>query len=336
VADGLRYRRMDTRAIPPADRFDYWRALVAPLMLEPMERPPRDFRVSAESLRFGGGVGLIEMDRGPATTRWSRETGLAQGRVRLVVLAAAPGAIGHWYGRDVPLTRGTAALLGPTDGWWRVPVRMRGIEVDLPRAAVPVSDTVLAQINAGRQLVTDPVYTSLVRPALLGMAGHLEQLATTRLDGLTEVWTSLVTMLAASVSGNGAAEVELAPARRVQATQFIAAHLADPDLGPDAVAAALHISRRSLYAALGTDEGGVAGQIRQARLAAAWAILADPADRRPIADIAAQVGLTSPAHFSRLFRRQYGRSPRELRAHPDRHRPDRRYPQPRSTASIAP
>ena len=40
MADGVRYRRMDTRAIPPADRFEYWRALVAPLTLEPVERTP--------------------------------------------------------------------------------------------------------------------------------------------------------------------------------------------------------------------------------------------------------------------------------------------------------
>jgi AraC-like DNA-binding protein len=98
----------------------------------------------------------------------------------------------------------------------------------------------------------------------------------------------MVTMVVASVSGNGTGEAELAPARRVQARKFIAAHLSDPDLGPDVVAAALHISRRSLYTALGTYDGG----------------------------FAAQVGLTSPAHFSRLFRRQYGQSPRELRAHP--------------------
>jgi AraC-like DNA-binding protein len=328
MAEGLRYRRMDTRAIPPADRFDYWRAVVAPLKLEPVERPPRDFRVSAESLRLGGDVGVIEMDRGPATIRWPRETGLAQGRMRLVMLAAAPGAVGHWYGRDVPLTRGTAALLGPTDGWWRVPVSMRGIEVDLPRAAVPVADTGLAQINAGRRLVTDPVYTSLVRPALAGMAGRLGHLATTRLDGLAEVWTSLITMLTASASGNGAAEADLAAARRVQARKFIAAHLADPDLGPDTVAAALHISRRSLYSALDTDQDGIAAQIRQSRLAAARAILADPANRQPIADIAAQVGLISPAHFSRLFRRHYGHSPRELRTRPDQHRPNSGHPQP--------
>ena len=211
MADGLRYRHIDTGAIPPADRFDYWRAMVAPLKLEPANRIPRDFRVSAESLSDGN-AGVIEMDRGPATASWSREVGLAQGRLRLVVLAAADGAAAHWYGRDVPLTGGAAVLLGATDGWWRVPVRMRGIEVDLPRAAVPVSDTELAAINARRRLAADPVYGSLVRPALVGMAGHLEQLAATRLDGLAEVWTSLITMLIGSVSGNGAGNAELAPA----------------------------------------------------------------------------------------------------------------------------
>ena len=314
MAEGLQYRRLDTRAVPSADRFDYWRTLVAPLRLEPVGRLPRDFQVAAESLRVGDDVRLIEMHRGPATARWSRESALAQDRLRLVVFRPADGAAARWYGRDVPLTRGAAALLGATDGWWWTPARLCGIQVDLPRAAVPVSDTELARLNAGRRLVADPVYTTLVRPALTGVAGHLGQLADARLDGLAAVWTSLITMLVASVSGTGAGPAELAPARRVQAARYIAAHLADPGLGPDAVAAALHISRRTLYAALGTDDAGVAAQIRTARLAAARAILADPADQRPIADVAAQVGLTRPAHFSRLFRRQYGQSPRELRA----------------------
>jgi AraC-like DNA-binding protein len=314
MAERLRYRRIDTRTIPPADRFDYWRTIVAPLTLEPVGRVPGEFQVAAESLRLGHDVGVIEMDRGPATTRWSREAALAQDRLRLVVLRPALGAAARWYGRDVPLTRGAAALLGATDGWSLAPTGLCGIQVDLPRAAVPVTDTELARLNAGRRLAADPVYTSLVRPALTGMVGHLGQLAATRADGLAAVWTSLITMLVASVSGTGAGQAELAPARRVQAARFIAAHLADPGLGPDMVAKALHISRRSLYVALGTDDGGVAAQIRTARLAAARASLADPADKRPIADVAAQVGLTRPAHFSRLFRRQYGQSPRELRA----------------------
>jgi AraC-like DNA-binding protein len=314
MTDGLRYQRIDAGMIPAADRFDYWRAMVAPLQLEPAGQLPRDFRVSAESLHLGGDVGVIEMDRGPATARWTREATLAQGRLRLVLLGPAPGAAARWYGRDVPLARGAAVLLGATSGWWRVPARMRGIEVDLPRAAVPVSDADLARLNAGRRLAADPVYASLVRPALAGMVGHLGQLATTGPDGLAEVWTSLITMLIASLSGTGAGQAELAPARRVQASRFIAAHLAEPGLGPDTVAAALHISRRALYAALDAGDDGIAAQIRTARLAAARMILADPANRHPIAAVAAQVGLTSPAHFSRLFRRQYGHSPRELRA----------------------
>jgi AraC-like DNA-binding protein len=58
----------------------------------------------------------------------------------------------------------------------------------------------------------------------------------------------------------------------------------------------------------------VAAFIQKRRLRRIHAILADARDRRPIAEIAYQFGFPSGAHFSRVFRRTYGYSPREVRA----------------------
>jgi AraC-like DNA-binding protein len=110
---------------------------------------------------------------------------------------------------------------------------------------------------------------------------------------------------------------DVALARRTQAERYILAHLSDPRLSPSAVAAALHISRRSLYASAFPDGQGIATYIRRKRLRRARALLLDQARPLPVAQIAATVGLPDPAHFSRLFRAEYGRSPRNLRSHPD-------------------
>jgi len=59
--------------------------------------------------------------------------------------------------------------------------------------------------------------------------------------------------------------------------------------------------------------GGVAAFIKQRRLKRIHAILADPRDRRPIAEVAYQHGFTGGAHFSRAFRRAFGYSPSEAR-----------------------
>src|ERR1700734_434054 len=100
--------------------------------------------------------------------------------------------------------------------------------------------------------------------------------------------------------------------RDIQA--FIDKSLANPDLNPAAVAAALHISERYLYLVFAGQPMSVAAQIRDRRLQRCRRDLADPAlADRPVAAIAARWGFTSPAHFSRVFRRAFGSTPGQYR-----------------------
>jgi len=95
---------------------------------------------------------------------------------------------------------------------------------------------------------------------------------------------------------------------------FIQQNLGDSGLTPAAIAAAHHISLRSLHQ-LFHDEGlTVAGWIRQRRLERCRRDLADPAlAARPVAAIAARWGYPSAAEFSRAFRAAHGVPPAEYR-----------------------
>lgn len=318
----MRYEFFGTPGIDPRDRFEYWRtwysqAVDVPMWLEPTGKLPADFQASAEVLGDRD-VDIVELRCGPAAGSWRQEATEDAARLRLVILAPAPGGAGRWHGHGVALDHGCAVLLGGTDGWWRTGSGLRGMQVNVPRAAVPVSDAQLEVVNARRLLDGNPVFASLVRPVLVGMAGRLKELAGADAAGVGAVWVSLLTLLTRSLTTETAASVDgadVALARRVQARRYIGLHLADPRLSPADVAAALHISRRTLYAALAADSRGIAAQIRQQRLQQARALLADPACNLSITQIAARVGLPGPAHFSRLFRAEYGHSPRELRAH---------------------
>jgi AraC-like DNA-binding protein len=95
---------------------------------------------------------------------------------------------------------------------------------------------------------------------------------------------------------------------------FMQQHLGDPGLSPAMIAAAHHISLRSLHQ-LFHDEGlTVAGWIRQRRLERCRRDLADPAlAPRPVAAIAARWGFSSPGDFSRAFRAVHGLPPAEYR-----------------------
>ena len=95
---------------------------------------------------------------------------------------------------------------------------------------------------------------------------------------------------------------------------FIHQHLSDPRLSPAMIAAAHHISLRSLHQ-LFHDEGlTVAGWIRRRRLEGCRRDLSDPAlASRPVAAIAARWGFSSAGDFSRAFRAVHGLPPSEYR-----------------------
>jgi AraC-like DNA-binding protein len=95
---------------------------------------------------------------------------------------------------------------------------------------------------------------------------------------------------------------------------FIHEHLGDPGLTPSAVAAAHHMSLRSLHQ-LFHDQGiTVAGYIRQRRLERCRRDLTDPAlASRPVAAIASTWGFTNGADFSRAFRSAHGMPPAAYR-----------------------
>ena len=95
---------------------------------------------------------------------------------------------------------------------------------------------------------------------------------------------------------------------------FIQRHLADPQLSPAMIAAAQHMSLRSLHQ-LFHDEGmTVAGWIRRRRLECCRRDLSDPSlAARPVAAIAARWGFSSPGDFSRAFRAVHGLPPAEYR-----------------------
>ncbi|MBO8189365.1 helix-turn-helix domain-containing protein [Streptomyces sp. DW4-2] len=95
---------------------------------------------------------------------------------------------------------------------------------------------------------------------------------------------------------------------------FIWAHLGDPGLCPDAIAAAHHISTRSLHRLFQSQGCTVSSWIRRQRLNRARRDLADPKlAHHPIQAIAATWGFTRPADFTRAFRAAYGIPPHHFR-----------------------
>ncbi|MCJ2057711.1 helix-turn-helix domain-containing protein [Methylobacterium sp. J-048] len=105
-----------------------------------------------------------------------------------------------------------------------------------------------------------------------------------------------------------------AEALRSLARAHIQRRLHDPEFGPNALAAALQISRSRLYAAFAGGQG-IAATIRDARLDRAHdRIVMMHSTGARIGSIMVSCGFTDAAAFSRAFRQRFGFAPRDLAA----------------------
>ncbi|MFD8600462.1 helix-turn-helix domain-containing protein [Kitasatospora sp. NPDC059646] len=98
--------------------------------------------------------------------------------------------------------------------------------------------------------------------------------------------------------------------------EHIEEHLADPELSPESIARAQHISVRYLHKLFQQDGSTVGQWVRQRRLEACRRELERPSRRRSsVSAVAHRWGFVSHSHFSRAFRATYGVSPRQWQAY---------------------
>lgn len=103
--------------------------------------------------------------------------------------------------------------------------------------------------------------------------------------------------------------------RLVQIKQFVHENLADNSLTIDRIAEELHLSKRHIHTIFAGQEQTLGRYIWQQRLEQCRQSLADPRlAGYSINEIAVSWGFNSAAHFSRLFKQEYGVSPKSYRS----------------------
>jgi AraC-like DNA-binding protein len=104
------------------------------------------------------------------------------------------------------------------------------------------------------------------------------------------------------------------PAIFAEALDHIDAALAEPGLSPRSIAAALHVSVRTLHSAFAPAGASVSETIRGKRLERCRQDLADPAfGSWRVSDIGSRWGFVSHSHFTAAFREAYGATPSAFR-----------------------
>ena len=101
-------------------------------------------------------------------------------------------------------------------------------------------------------------------------------------------------------------------AMRAEITRYVRTHLQDPQLGPATIARAYAMSVRTLHALFEDVDASVAGLVRAERLARCRQDL-QQRNGGSVTDIAFRWGFSDAAHFSRVFKREFGATPSEVR-----------------------
>jgi AraC-like DNA-binding protein len=131
-----------------------------------------------------------------------------------------------------------------------------------------------------------------------------------------EIARTVVGLLSGYVGARCAEEITALAAPETlfsRATEFIAAHLADPQLTPAAAARSQHVSLRLLQREFAAHSTSVAGWIREQRLERCRRDLERSDGRIPVGEVGARWGLIDAGTFSKAFKAAYGASPREYR-----------------------
>lgn len=181
----------------------------------------------------------------------------------------------------------------------------------IPAGTVPGLDDAVSSAGTGVLRAPDSVLLPIVLPFARHFADRVADLGDLTARAPQQFVRGAARMIASALLADPPQTVDALAAARA----YIDTNLSCPTLNPAMVAAATFVSVRTLHALFAPTGTSVSAWIRNRRLDACRADLADNAcAHRSIADVALSHGLTDPAHFSRMFARRFGMPPRAYRA----------------------
>lgn len=191
-------------------------------------------------------------------------------------------------------------------------VRVRQLSVVIPsrplRAIIPNIDQYCAKVIDGR------VGTGLL------LASHIRALGTVLQQsgsGAFDATTATMQLTAAALRGfdnENCSHESVRKALRSSIEAFVIRNISDAELTPERIAHSMKISLRYLHRLYESEPQTISEWIRLQRLRYCDQALRSSAHRhRSITDICYEWGFSDAAHFSRLYRGEFGISPSEAR-----------------------
>ncbi|MFD5452693.1 helix-turn-helix domain-containing protein [Streptomyces sp. NPDC127100] len=283
-----------------------------PLTPQPLGRPSGTGPTTARL----GPLRVVTAGGHPTPAPWTARL-IAQGDDRcLVVLLLLDGVADvEQDGRETRLRPGGIVLCDsarPSRITFHQPSRTASLV--LPRQLAGLRETDLRRLTA-TPVGADTPLGSLLPPLLARLADTAAACPPDTGEALARSVVDLLTVLIEDRrAGAAAAEPTAAQAWLPRIRAHIDRHLTDPELSPEAIAAAHQISVRYLHRLFQAEGTTVGRWTQRRRLQECRRELArrDAADRT-VAAVARRWGFTNATHFSRVFRAAYGMSPGEWR-----------------------
>jgi len=194
------------------------------------------------------------------------------------------------------------------------PERFRSHVFQVPRGLLGVAEGDIRQV-VGVAVPSSEGVGAVLAPFLGSLADSAHSYPAAVGDCLARQVSDLLVTLIDQLIGYEAHDPRASNRHLVQRVRdYIDRHLGEPELSPEVIAGAHHISVRYLHRLFEGEGVTVARLIQQRRLAACAKELARPGRSAPtVSAVAQRWGFVNPAHFSRTFRTAYGVSPREWR-----------------------
>jgi AraC-like DNA-binding protein len=302
---------IDTEQARPGDPVEFWRGEASRVFQPLSVRVDDRDRFWAHSVAYG--LCDITLTR----TRSERSTVV---RTRRAIADNDPGLVTvvlHLHGRyrvtqgehsdlcvagDMAIFDSSLPFVADSDG----PIDV--LTVALPKSLLPPR----AGGHAVVRVPGDAGAAGLVRPFLRDL---LDSLRDGRIAADDEAMADGVVGLVRTLFGDRDRRALPHPEPLRDIKRYIDAHLGDPGLTPERIAAAHYISRRRLYTLFEAESTGVREWIRARRLERCRRDLRDPARRHEkVITIATRWGFVDASHFSHCFRGAYGVAPSTYRA----------------------
>jgi AraC-like DNA-binding protein len=243
------------------------------------------------------------MTRGPAL--------IAPSADQVIILLQTEGSVDNDYtGRRARREPGDVEIIDYARPLHSVATDYANLTIVLAREAVPAA--LLALEPHGLLFPRGSGAARLISAAMQELYTQADDLTVSEAEAAIEGIVALTTACArAKLAGDESARVR---SKRKAALDYIDAHIANAQLGPDEIANAAAVSRASLYRLLAA-EGGIRAVLLKRRLDESMRLLLmDGKAERSLTDIAKRCGFAGASQLSRAFRARFGLPPQQYRA----------------------